>query len=95
MFAEVALPEGTAASDFGLHPGLLDSALGATDFLVPGGPKALTETTIPFAWNQVSLHASGATTLRVRVRKEGTEARTPHWPSPTRPARRSRGSSRW
>ncbi len=74
VFAEVALPEGTAASDFGLHPGLLDSALGATDFLVPGGPKALTETTIPFAWNQVSLHASGATTLRVRVRKEGKDA---------------------
>ena len=72
VFAEVALPEGTAASEFGLHPGLLDSALGATDFLVPGGPKALTETTIPFAWNQVSLHAAGATTLRVRVRKEGT-----------------------
>ncbi|MEU0791568.1 type I polyketide synthase [Amycolatopsis sp. NPDC005961] len=72
VFAEVALPEGTDSREFGLHPGLLDSALGATDFLVPGGPKALTETTIPFAWNQVSLHASGATTLRVRVRKEGT-----------------------
>ncbi|MFI5611165.1 SDR family NAD(P)-dependent oxidoreductase [Amycolatopsis sp. NPDC051903] len=74
VFAEVALPEGTAASEFGLHPGLLDSALGATDFLVPGGPKALTETTIPFAWNQVSLHAAGATTLRVRVRQEGKDA---------------------
>jgi pimaricinolide synthase PimS1 len=74
VFAEVALPEGAAASEFGLHPGLLDSALGATDFLVPGGPKALTETTIPFAWNQVSLHASGATALRVRVRKEGKDA---------------------
>ncbi|MEV6875984.1 type I polyketide synthase [Amycolatopsis sp. NPDC051128] len=74
VFAEVALPEGTASREFGLHPGLLDSALGATDFLVPGGPKALTETTIPFAWNQVSLHASGATTLRVWVRKEGKDA---------------------
>nr|WP_211222323.1 type I polyketide synthase [Actinokineospora enzanensis] len=67
VFAEVTLPDGVAASEFGLHPGLLDSALGATDFLVPGGPKALTETTIPFAWNGVSLHAAGATTLRVRV----------------------------
>ncbi len=74
VFAEVALPEGTAASEFGLHPGLLDSALGATDFLVPGGPKALTETTIPFAWNRVSLHASGATALRVRVRKDGNDS---------------------
>ncbi|WP_417281598.1 SDR family NAD(P)-dependent oxidoreductase [Amycolatopsis halotolerans] len=69
VYAEVALPEGTAANEFGLHPGLLDSALGATDFLIPGGPKALTETTIPFAWNSVSLQASGATALRVRVRK--------------------------
>ena len=74
MFAEVALPDGTAAGEFGLHPGLLDSALGATDFLVPGGPKALTETTIPFAWNRVSLHASGATALRVRVRKDGNDS---------------------
>ncbi|MDT8911863.1 type I polyketide synthase [Amycolatopsis sp. PS_44_ISF1] len=70
VFAEVALPEGTAAGEFGLHPGLLDSALGATDYLVPGGPKALTETTIPFAWNRVSLRASGATALRVLVRKD-------------------------
>jgi acyl transferase domain-containing protein/acyl carrier protein len=73
VFAEVALPEG-AEAEFSLHPGLLDSALGATDFLVPGGPKALTETTIPFAWNRVSLHASGAAALRVRVRKDGSGA---------------------
>ncbi|WP_328603680.1 type I polyketide synthase [Amycolatopsis sp. NBC_00345] len=72
VFAEVALPEGTAAGEFGLHPGLLDSALGATDYLIPGGPKALTETTIPFAWNRVSLQASGATALRVLVRKDVT-----------------------
>jgi pimaricinolide synthase PimS1 len=70
VFAEVALPDGTPVAEYGLHPGLLDSALGATDFLVPGGPKALTETTIPFAWNGVSLHATGATALRVRVRAE-------------------------
>ncbi|GAA3548250.1 hypothetical protein GCM10022222_34810 [Amycolatopsis ultiminotia] len=69
VFAEVALPDGAAANEFGLHPGLLDSALGATDFLVPGGPKALTETTIPFAWNGVELHATGTAALRVRVRK--------------------------
>ncbi|GAA3463299.1 acyl transferase domain-containing protein/NAD(P)-dependent dehydrogenase (short-subunit alcohol dehydrogenase family)/acyl carrier protein [Saccharothrix longispora] len=70
VFAEVALPESTATTGFGLHPGLLDSALGATDFLVPGGPKALTATTIPFAWNRVALHAAGASALRVRVRAE-------------------------
>ncbi|MBP2327117.1 acyl transferase domain-containing protein/acyl carrier protein [Kibdelosporangium banguiense] len=72
VFAEVALPEGTDTSGFGLHPGLLDSALGATDYLLPGGPMALTETTIPFAWNGVSLQASGATALRLWVRRNGS-----------------------
>jgi acyl transferase domain-containing protein/acyl carrier protein len=73
VFGEVALPEGTDASPFGLHPALLDSALGVMDFLVDGGPKALTETTIPFAWNGISLHATGANALRVRVRRPGGE----------------------
>ncbi|NUR59824.1 MAG: SDR family NAD(P)-dependent oxidoreductase, partial [Catenulispora sp.] len=69
-FAEVALPE-TAIADaagFGIHPALLDSALGVMDFL-DGGPAALTEATIPFAWNDVSLHAVGAGALRVRARR--------------------------
>ncbi|HEX6352593.1 MAG TPA: type I polyketide synthase [Actinophytocola sp.] len=68
VFAEVALPEPTVADAFGLHPALLDSALGAMDFLVDGGPKAITETTIPFAWNRVSLFATGAAALRVWAR---------------------------
>ncbi|MEY9891959.1 acyl transferase domain-containing protein/acyl carrier protein [Catenulispora sp. MAP5-51] len=74
VFAEIALPEGTDTAGFGIHPALLDSALGATDFLVPGGPRAITEATIPFVWTDVQLHAAGATALRVRVRRgaEGT-----------------------
>ncbi len=71
VFAEVALPESAAADAgaFGLHPALLDAALGAADFLGEGGPKALTETTIPFAWNRVSLLAAGAAALRVWARR--------------------------
>ncbi|MEY9931202.1 acyl transferase domain-containing protein/acyl carrier protein [Catenulispora sp. GP43] len=74
VFAEIALPEGTDTAGFGIHPALLDSALGATDFLVPGGPRAITEATIPFVWTGVQLHAAGATALRVRVQRgaEGT-----------------------
>ncbi|MFD5320712.1 type I polyketide synthase [Streptomyces sp. NPDC127098] len=68
VYAEVALPAGIDAGPYGLHPSLFDSALGAVDFLADGGPKALTETTIPFVWNHVSLRATGATALRVRVR---------------------------
>ncbi|MGI5500429.1 type I polyketide synthase [Lentzea sp. CA-135723] len=63
VYAEVALPaEGTG---FDLHPALLDAALHATRFggLLPGGDKAR----IPFAWSGVSLHAVGATALRVRL----------------------------
>ncbi|NED06083.1 hypothetical protein G3I55_31050, partial [Streptomyces sp. SID6648] len=55
VFADVALPEsaGPVAAAYGLHPALLDSALGVTDFLL-GGPAALTEATVPFAWSGVS-----------------------------------------
>jgi malonyl CoA-acyl carrier protein transacylase/NADP-dependent 3-hydroxy acid dehydrogenase YdfG len=71
VFAEVALPDDACAgaASFGLHPALLDGALGTVDFLADGGPQALTETTIPFAWNRFSLHASGASALRVRARR--------------------------
>ena len=69
ILAEVALPEAAAknAAAFGLHPALLDAALhplalaGGAD-----GPK------LPFAWEGVSLHAAGATALRVRLRPRGS-----------------------
>ena len=70
VFAEIAAPTTDAirdATSYGVHPALLDSALGAIDFLA-GGPAALTESTIPFAWNGVTLYRKGATALRVRVR---------------------------
>ncbi|MFJ4514355.1 type I polyketide synthase, partial [Streptomyces sp. NPDC088816] len=66
VFAEVVLPESghTDAQSFGLHPALLDSALHAASFVdlderAAGG--------LPFSWEGVSLHAGGATTLRVRL----------------------------
>ncbi|MFJ2172462.1 type I polyketide synthase [Streptomyces sp. NPDC087851] len=66
VFAEVALdPVGQRdAAAFGLHPALLDAALHATAVrtLGDGGARLL-----PFSWNGVSLYASGATALRVRV----------------------------
>ncbi|WP_237693551.1 SDR family NAD(P)-dependent oxidoreductase, partial [Streptomyces sp. SID2888] len=69
-FAEVALPEGSenTAAGFGLHPALFDSALHAL-LLTPaadGGTAGL-----PFSWTDVSLHASGATVLRVRLTPTG------------------------
>ncbi|MFF3460395.1 type I polyketide synthase [Streptomyces sp. NPDC002730] len=75
IYAEVALPEGTATNGYGLHPALLDAALhavalgdfvGASDETQPeGGPW------LPFAWNGVSLHATGASALRVKLSPSG------------------------
>ncbi|MEU3352814.1 type I polyketide synthase, partial [Streptomyces sp. NPDC037389] len=71
--AEVALPEdsGADAGSFGIHPALLDAALHASAFLGLGeqGRGGL-----PFSWQDVSLHASGATTVRVRLSRAGDDA---------------------
>ncbi|MFF8730444.1 SDR family NAD(P)-dependent oxidoreductase, partial [Streptomyces sp. NPDC015171] len=61
VFAEVALPEGTDGGPFGLHPALLDAALHVTAF--NGMPRGV----VPFSWERVALHASGASSIRVRV----------------------------
>ncbi|MFE6486719.1 SDR family NAD(P)-dependent oxidoreductase, partial [Streptomyces sp. NPDC057757] len=75
VFAEVALPEEahSQAARYGLHPALLDSALRPADLV---GDRARTgdEAWLPFAWNGVTLHASGATALRVRISPAGPEA---------------------
>ncbi|WP_058042044.1 type I polyketide synthase [Streptomyces roseifaciens] len=72
VLAEVALPEGTEAGAFALHPALLDAALHAIGAggLVPvvDGPL------LPFAWSGVGVRAAGATSLRVRVARTGTDA---------------------
>ncbi|MEV6131893.1 type I polyketide synthase [Streptomyces violaceusniger] len=74
LFAEVRLDE-SAASDaqaYGLHPALLDSALhalgmdGVGDGENQGGR-------LPFAWSGVSLYASGASALRVRLALRGAD----------------------
>ncbi|HEV2636387.1 MAG TPA: SDR family NAD(P)-dependent oxidoreductase [Actinocrinis sp.] len=74
IFAEVALdpaglPAGAAPAGFGLHPGLLDSALHAIAAANSADPAA--EGTLagqlPFAWSGVSLYATGAAALRVRM----------------------------
>ncbi|MEU1948011.1 type I polyketide synthase, partial [Streptomyces sp. NPDC020125] len=71
VFAEVVLDEATAeeAAAFGLHPALLDAALHALGLAGLGGTE--TEGRLPFAWTGVSLYASGAATLRVRMAAVG------------------------
>ncbi|QEV20765.1 SDR family NAD(P)-dependent oxidoreductase [Streptomyces alboniger] len=75
VYAEVALPESTATSGYGLHPALLDAALHAValgDFVgAPGEGQPESGPWLPFAWNGVSLHATGASALRVRLSPAG------------------------
>ncbi|NEA54884.1 SDR family NAD(P)-dependent oxidoreductase [Streptomyces sp. SID13666] len=79
VFAEVALPEReeSQAGLFGLHPALLDAALHAVALGGPGlmsGPADADAGAmwLPFAWSDVTLHASGATALRVRLAPAAT-----------------------
>ncbi|MFI7003382.1 SDR family NAD(P)-dependent oxidoreductase [Nocardia sp. NPDC050175] len=77
VFAEVALPADrhAEAARFGLHPALFDAAMHA-DLLGSDG-RGRGETLMPFSWSGVSLHASGATALRVRIRRvRGDEVST-------------------
>ncbi|SES17404.1 type I polyketide synthase [Lentzea albida] len=62
VFAEVALPD-AGTDGFTIHPALLDAAL-HTLFLAPGADESAA---LPFSWSGVSLHATGARSLRVRL----------------------------
>ncbi|MFC7987622.1 SDR family NAD(P)-dependent oxidoreductase, partial [Streptomyces sp. NPDC057336] len=79
VFAEVALSEATDGTVYGLHPALSDSALHASfafgDGDAPGG--------VPFIWEGVSLHASGASALRVRLSRTGDDTLAVHMADPS------------
>ncbi|WP_405716141.1 type I polyketide synthase [Streptomyces xanthophaeus] len=74
VYAEAALPDAALAdaARFGIHPALLDAALHAAGL----GPLSNAEgsTGLPFSWTGVTLHATGATALRVRLRPAGPGA---------------------
>ncbi|MFG2139945.1 type I polyketide synthase [Streptomyces sp. NPDC048650] len=81
IHAEVRLDEEQRADaeSFGLHPALLDAALHALALAtgVDGAGDAQTRPALlPFSWNQVSLHAVGASELRVSLTPQGTDAVT-------------------
>ncbi|MFI1292702.1 SDR family NAD(P)-dependent oxidoreductase, partial [Streptomyces sp. NPDC020792] len=76
LFAEVELPEEGSgeAAEFGLHPALLDSALHATMLGAAGAEESDGGGALPFSWEGVALHASGASALRVRLAPAGDNA---------------------
>ncbi|MEV7045355.1 type I polyketide synthase [Amycolatopsis sp. NPDC051061] len=69
IFAEVDLPEEerAEAERFGLHPALLDAALHTVAL------RDESRAVLPFAWSGVTLHAGGASALRVRVTGQGDD----------------------
>ncbi|WP_442906186.1 type I polyketide synthase [Kitasatospora sp. NBC_00458] len=77
VFAEVALPvdEHAQAARFGVHPALFDSTLHSVAL---GAMEKEGQGRLPFAWSGVSLHAVGATALRVRMAPTGTDAMSLH-----------------
>ncbi|MBB4927397.1 candicidin polyketide synthase FscB [Kitasatospora kifunensis] len=77
LYAEVALPEQeqSAAARYGLHPALLDAALHAAHLTREADQGDQDgRTRLPFCWADVSLHAAGATALRVRLTPTGPDA---------------------
>ncbi|MBH5338670.1 SDR family NAD(P)-dependent oxidoreductase [Streptomyces pactum] len=72
VYAEVALDADRHedAARFGIHPALLDAALHAAGLRTDG------EVRLPFSWSGVTLHATGATALRVRLAPAGTDTIT-------------------
>ncbi|MER7090820.1 SDR family NAD(P)-dependent oxidoreductase, partial [Streptomyces rochei] len=79
VFAEVVLSEATDGTAYGLHPALSDAALHASFAFgegdAPGG--------VPFIWEGVSLHASGASALRVRLSRTGDDTLAVHMADPS------------
>ncbi|NDZ89060.1 KR domain-containing protein, partial [Streptomyces sp. SID10115] len=70
LLAEVRLPEQAGSEDgFGIHPVLLDAALHPALLLADdtSGEHENGNPNLPFAWNGVSLWATGAATVRVRL----------------------------
>ncbi|MFE0424285.1 SDR family NAD(P)-dependent oxidoreductase, partial [Streptomyces sp. NPDC058953] len=66
--AQVRLPDGLDAEGYGIHPALLDAALQPLLLRAGDGVR------LPFSLSGITLHATGATALRVRVRAIGTDA---------------------
>ncbi|MFI9276283.1 type I polyketide synthase, partial [Kitasatospora sp. NPDC052896] len=65
-YGEVAFPADADPGAYGIHPGLLDSALQPAA-LVLGATPAEDSIRVPFSWSGVAIHSVGATRLRVRL----------------------------
>ena len=69
VFAEVALPAdaGVSVAGFGVHPVMLDAALHAVMLASDSAELPQGSVLVPFSWQNVSLHAAGASAIRARI----------------------------
>nr|WP_237330473.1 type I polyketide synthase [Streptomyces sp. BA2] len=78
LHAEITLPEEADPTGHTIHPALLDATLH------PLAARALSSATgselrLPFAWSGVSVHAGGATHLRVALTSTGNDVSLQAW----------------
>ncbi|HEU5471211.1 MAG TPA: SDR family NAD(P)-dependent oxidoreductase [Actinophytocola sp.] len=80
ILAEATLPDSVAgdAARYALHPALLDTALHA----LLAADRTDLRVRLPFSWTGVSVHATGATSVRVRLAPTGGDAVSVHLTDP-------------
>ncbi|AWI31547.1 type I polyketide synthase [Streptomyces tirandamycinicus] len=78
LYAEVALPadQHAGADRYGLHPALFDALLHPLVLHAAGDATGADSIRLPFAWSGLTLHAGGATALRVRIAPTGADGYT-------------------
>ncbi|WP_326658971.1 SDR family NAD(P)-dependent oxidoreductase [Streptomyces canus] len=70
LYAEISLPEDTDVSGYGIHPALLDAALHTMGLVGQGGDGVR----LPFSWSGVTLRATGAASVQVRLSPAGPDS---------------------
>ncbi|MFF2026872.1 SDR family NAD(P)-dependent oxidoreductase [Streptomyces sp. NPDC058171] len=70
VYVDLAIPDEAGADDFGIHPGIFDSAVQSSLF----GEKPDDTLVMPFSWNGVQLHRTGVSRARARLTPVGEAA---------------------
>ncbi|WP_459797742.1 polyketide synthase dehydratase domain-containing protein, partial [Mycobacterium riyadhense] len=83
VYAEIALPPDTEITGYTLHPALLDAALHPLITLDTGPHVDSPGPRVPFALTGISLHATAATRLHVRLTRTDTDTYALHATDPT------------
>ncbi len=85
VYAEVELPADTDITGYGIHPALLDAALHplAAAFYRTASDADLAAPRLPFAFTEITLHATAARRLHVQLTATGPDTFMLHAADPT------------